>query len=50
MRLLSRALDQFEGTVEITFEPTGLVCKLGATLPGDIQSIAPAVTPMEAVG
>jgi two-component sensor histidine kinase len=26
MRLLSRALDQFGGTVETTFEPTGLIC------------------------
>jgi two-component sensor histidine kinase len=30
MRLLSRALDQFGGTVETTFEPTGLICKLSA--------------------
>jgi two-component sensor histidine kinase len=33
MRLLSRALDQFGGTVETTFEPTGLICKLSAALP-----------------
>lgn len=32
-RLLSRALDQFGGTVETIFEPTGLICKLSATLP-----------------
>ena len=32
MRLLSRALDQFGGTVETTFEPTGLICKLSAAL------------------
>jgi two-component sensor histidine kinase len=32
-RLLSRALDQFEGAVKTTFEPTGLICKLIATLP-----------------
>jgi two-component sensor histidine kinase len=32
-RLLSRALEQFEGAVETTFEPTGLICKLIATLP-----------------
>jgi len=33
MRLLSRALDQFGGTVETTFEPTGLICRLSAALP-----------------
>jgi two-component sensor histidine kinase len=33
-RLLSGALDQFGGTVETTFEPTGLICKLSAALPG----------------
>jgi hypothetical protein len=32
-RLLPRALDQFGGIVETTFEPTGLICKLIATLP-----------------
>ena len=33
MRLLSRALDQFGGKVETTFERTGLICKLSAALP-----------------
>jgi hypothetical protein len=32
-RLLSGALEQFGGTVETTFEPTGLICTLSATLP-----------------
>jgi two-component sensor histidine kinase len=32
VRLLSRAMDQFGGVVETTFEPTGLVCKLKVTL------------------
>jgi two-component sensor histidine kinase len=31
-RLLSRALDQFGGTVEMAFEPSGLICKLSVTL------------------
>jgi two-component sensor histidine kinase len=33
LRLLSRALDQFSGTVETKFEQTGLVCKMKALLP-----------------
>ncbi len=33
MRLLLRALDQFDGKVETKFEPTGFICKLSATLP-----------------
>ena len=33
LRLLSRALDQFDGSVETTFERTGLVCEIKATLP-----------------
>jgi two-component sensor histidine kinase len=33
MRLLSRALDQFGGTVEAKFEQTGLVCKMEVLLP-----------------
>jgi two-component sensor histidine kinase len=35
LRLLTRALDQFGGSVEITFEPTGLICRLSAPLPED---------------
>lgn len=41
MRLLSRALDQFGGSVEMVFESTGLVCKMSATLP----DIAPSIVP-----
>ena len=32
-RLLIRALDQFGGTIERKFEPTGLVCKMSFDLP-----------------
>ncbi len=44
VRLLSRALDQFGGTVETTFESTGLVCKLKVTLPKRTPSIVPDIT------
>ena len=44
VRLLSRALDQFGGTVETTFELTGLVCKLKVTLPERTPSIVPGIT------
>ena len=44
VRLLSRALDQFGGAVETTFEPTGLVCKLKVSLPESTPSIVPDVT------
>jgi two-component sensor histidine kinase len=40
-RLLSRSLDQFDGTVETAFETTGLVCKLSVILPEDTPSIIP---------
>jgi len=33
LRLLPRALDQFDGSIETRFEPTGLVCTLEAVLP-----------------
>jgi two-component sensor histidine kinase len=33
LKLLSRALTQFGGTVETFFEPTGLTCKMNLTLP-----------------
>ena len=33
LRLLSRALDQFSGGVETTFEPEGLICTMKAVLP-----------------
>ena len=32
-RLFQRALEQFNGKVDATFAPTGLVCKLGLVLP-----------------
>jgi len=45
LRLLSRALDQFGGTVETTFEPTGLICRLSAPLPEDgTANVAPDAT------
>jgi two-component sensor histidine kinase len=45
LRLLTRALDQFGGTVETTFEPTGLICTLSAPLPEeDATNIAPDAT------
>jgi two-component sensor histidine kinase len=40
-RLLSRSLDQFDGTVETAFETTGLVCKLSVILPEHTPSIIP---------
>lgn len=43
VRLLSRAMDQFGGTVETTFEPTGLVCKLKVTLAERTPSIVPEI-------
>jgi two-component sensor histidine kinase len=33
LKLLSRALSQFGGSVETLFEPAGLVCKMKLTLP-----------------
>jgi hypothetical protein len=36
-------MDQFGGTVETTFEPTGLVCKLKVTLAEPTPSIAPEI-------
>jgi two-component sensor histidine kinase len=38
-RLLSRALDQYRGSVETTFGPTGLICKMSAVIPKDISNI-----------
>ena len=45
MRLLSQALAQFGGTVETTFEPTGLIAKLSATLPGNLSTNAKSIVP-----
>ena len=39
LRLLSRALEQFSGAVETTFEPDGLVCTMKAVLPESTPSI-----------
>jgi hypothetical protein len=41
MLLLSRALDQFGGAVETTFEPTGLICKLSIALQKTAQVSRP---------
>jgi two-component sensor histidine kinase len=40
MRLLSRALDQFEGTADTAFEPTGFVCRLSAKPPEENEAHA----------
>jgi two-component sensor histidine kinase len=39
LRLLSRALAQFAGAVETTFEKTGLICKMKATIPEGTPNI-----------
>ena len=41
LRLISGAIDQFNGSTETTFEPSGVVCKIKATLPGSAISAAP---------
>jgi len=38
LRLFSRALDQFNGSVEMSFEEPGLACELKAALPKDMPS------------
>jgi two-component sensor histidine kinase len=38
LRLLSRALDQFNGSIEMSFEQPGLVCKLKAVLSKEIPT------------
>jgi two-component sensor histidine kinase len=38
-RLLSRALEQFSGAVETTFEPDGLICTMKAVLPDNTPGI-----------
>jgi two-component sensor histidine kinase len=51
LRLLSRALDQYNGAVDMTFDPTGLVVQMGLELPdGSIvmsqsQATVPASIP-----
>jgi two-component sensor histidine kinase len=39
LRLFSRALDQFNGSVEMSFEEPGLACELKAALPKDMPSL-----------
>jgi two-component sensor histidine kinase len=39
MRLLTRALDDFGGTVETTFSPTGMIFKLSAAVTGAIVPV-----------
>jgi two-component sensor histidine kinase len=41
VRLVSRAMDQFGGTVETNFEATGLICKLKVSLSGRAASLVP---------
>jgi two-component sensor histidine kinase len=43
-RLFLKSLEQFGGTVEAAFEPTGLVCKLSVSLPGHTPGIVPDAT------
>lgn len=45
MRLLSQALAQFGGTVETTFEPTGVICNLSAMLPENLSTNAQSIVP-----
>ena len=37
--LLHRALDQFNGSVDMTFEKPGLVCELKAAVPKNMASL-----------
>jgi two-component sensor histidine kinase len=41
LHLISAALGSFDGTADITFEPTGFICKLKATLPENSPSMLP---------
>ena len=41
MRLLELALDQFEGSAETRFEPSGFVCKLSAVIPQNVTGPPP---------
>jgi two-component sensor histidine kinase len=41
LRLLSQGLDQFAGAVETTFEKTGLICTMKATIPESAPTIVP---------
>lgn len=44
-RLFLRGLEQFGGVVEADFATTGLICKLGFTLPENSPSITPDAAP-----
>jgi two-component sensor histidine kinase len=46
-QLLARALDQFGGSVETIFEPTGLLCKMSVTVLEETQKITHGTTPTE---
>jgi two-component sensor histidine kinase len=41
LRLISGAMDQFHGSTETTFAPTGVVCRVKATLPRSAITVAP---------
>jgi two-component sensor histidine kinase len=45
LRLLSHGLDQFAGAVETTFEKTGLICTMEATIPEGAPIIIPEESP-----
>lgn len=45
LRMMSRALDQFSGSVETTFERNGLICVMKAVLPESTPSIVPEMEP-----
>jgi two-component sensor histidine kinase len=45
LRLLHRALEQFSGAVETSFEPDGLICTMKAVLPESKPSIVPGGQP-----
>jgi two-component sensor histidine kinase len=45
LRLLPRALEQFSGAVETTFEPDGFICTMKAVLPESKPSIVPGDQP-----
>ena len=43
-RLLTRALDQFGGTIETVFETTGLICRLSVNVPEQPPSVVPEIS------
>ena len=43
-RLLTRALDQFGGTIETVFETTGLICRLSVNVPEQPPSLVPEIS------